>query len=484
MTLNTDIATSHRNERTFDRGAWMTVLFVIVLFLWGALGMLYFFALPTDGWLATPPDSFGEIGFVYKQNLMGAPSELQANDHVIAIGDISLTQQDLSRLEGRWQAGQSVRYTVERNGSQIDIQVPIVRWRFASALGYWAQQGGGAGLVGEILFLAIAALAFYKRPGDSAARLLLIFAALFPALTPFLQTTQSSPTVSVDPTLNLLGIVTLFAAYSVLFPPVLLQLAMVFPHPKPSVGRHPWLEFLPYAVGLAVIPFFFLGFFLVGFGWTIFSILGAIVILIHSAFTMRDALSRAQLLWGVWGFVLGMIMFLSTYLITFGGVTGFWADVIKVIFSQSSSVLGITLAIAILRYRLFDIGIIIRRTLVYSILTAMLAAFYFGSVIILQQILRSLAGTGDELSIIISTLAVAVLFNPLRHRVQNMIDLRFYRRKYNSQQVIGRFAATVRDEVELEKLTDELIHVVRETMQPTHVSLWLKKTEDRGQKIA
>ncbi len=137
--------------------------------------------------------------------------------------------------------------------------------------------------------------------------------------------------------------------------------------------------------------------------------------------------------------------------------------------------LPLCLAIAITRYRLFDIDLIIRRTLIYSIITAMLALFYFGAVIVLQQVFRSLTGAGDDLAIIVSTLAIAALFNPLRHRIQTAIDRRFYRRKYDAARILAAFGTTVRDEVDLDKMTGELLTVVQETIQPTHVSLWLVK---------
>jgi hypothetical protein len=135
----------------------------------------------------------------------------------------------------------------------------------------------------------------------------------------------------------------------------------------------------------------------------------------------------------------------------------------------------IAIAFAVLRYRLYDIDVIINRTLVYSTLTAALALIYIGCVVLLQQLLRPLSGS-SELAIVVSTLAVAALFTPLRRGIQNLIDKRFYRRKYDAAKVVVAFGATVRDETDLKRLTAEMLRVVDETMQPEHVSLWLRAT--------
>ncbi len=150
------------------------------------------------------------------------------------------------------------------------------------------------------------------------------------------------------------------------------------------------------------------------------------------------------------------------------------------IVNLSTIVIPTTIGIAIFRYRLYEIDVIIRRTLIYGVLTALLAAVYLGSVVVLQQVFRGLTGQGSDLAIIISTLAIAALFVPLRNRVQRVIDHRFYRRKYNAGQVLATFAATVRDEVDLGRLTDELQSVVEDTMQPEHVSIWIRKPRASG----
>jgi hypothetical protein len=139
----------------------------------------------------------------------------------------------------------------------------------------------------------------------------------------------------------------------------------------------------------------------------------------------------------------------------------------------------ISIAIAILRSRLYDIDTIINKALVYGLLTTLLAAVYAGLIIGLESLAGVITRQGSQqpVALVVSTLVIYILFQPLRSRIQSIIDRRFYRRKYDAARVLAAFSATLRNEVDLEQLSDQLVAVVQETMQPTHVSLWLRPPE-------
>jgi hypothetical protein len=207
--------------------------------------------------------------------------------------------------------------------------------------------------------------------------------------------------------------------------------------------------------------------------FTIFAtfVLSAISLVIR--YRGARGVERQQLKWFALAAVLAAFVFVGGMMLGFERSLGgtLW-NLLNVV---ANVCLYAALGIAILRYRLYDIDVIINRTLVYGALTVSLVLIYFGGVISLQGLFRALIGQESQLAIVASTLAIAALFNPLRRRIQDFIDRRFYRRKYDASKTLHEFSAKLRDETDLDVLRDDFVRLVHETMQPEHVSLWLRR---------
>lgn len=197
---------------------------------------------------------------------------------------------------------------------------------------------------------------------------------------------------------------------------------------------------------------------------------------------VSGATERQQAKWLVFGFAILAVTALCLVALSFlPDILGPLAEgnlFITIVRSTGSSllflVIPISIAVAVLRYRLWDIDFLIRRTLSYAIVTGLLAMVYFGIVVLLQNLFLRIVGQESAVVIVISTLSIAALFNPLRRRSQSFIDRRFYRREYDAAQTLAQFAQTARDETDLDALTAELLRVVQETMQPDRLLIWMK----------
>jgi hypothetical protein len=198
---------------------------------------------------------------------------------------------------------------------------------------------------------------------------------------------------------------------------------------------------------------------------------------------------RQQIKWVAFAASFVGVMYLSAVVIGFftpdaslgSGDVSLLGDILLDAVLLSYAGVPIAVGFAVLKYRLYDIDVVINRTLVYGSLTATLVALYFGGIAVLQRVFVTLTGQQSTLAVVASTLFIAALFNPLRRRIQSFIDRRFYRKKYDAARTLEAFSVKLREETDLEALNDDLVGVVRETMQPAHVSLWLRpKASPKG----
>ncbi len=341
---------------------------------------------------------------------------------------------------------------------------------------------GTALLVFEAAFcFTIAAVMVRRRSDDGMVLLTSLFLVMLGAANdPVVQAlVDFYPTLDLPARLSSFVLSVAFTLFIFLFPngrfvprwsralvPVLIVasfFAAFFADPLGEVKASNWADLI------------FLGSFGIGVGAQIYRYL-----------RVSDPVQRQQTKWVVFGIAVPFLSFLATApLQAFAEGTAGPAAVLSDLAGVTVITLAflfflLTLCIAVLKHRLWDIDVIVNRVLVYGALTASLALVYVGSVVLLQGLFRALTGQGSTLAVVASTLAIAALFNPLRRRIQGFIDRRFYRKKYDATRVLAAFSSKLRDETDLDRLNDELVAVVRQTVQPEHASLWLRAPTQAG----
>jgi hypothetical protein len=338
--------------------------------------------------------------------------------------------------------------------SRLGLSVPLVA-AYITALA----------LLQALAFVAVGAAIFWRKSGDRLG-LFMSFALITFGIGNVLD-------VNVPPTSAAQFLMLLFQgtgrASLVLF-------LLLFPDGRfvPSWTR--WLA--PFAAAREVVGAFFPGSIIDA----LFFVVAPLVLLMQVYRYRRssDAVQRQQTKWVVYGTVLGIGSYVAlTLYLQFYAAGGRSVSLVELLailagIILSLSLIPISIGAAILRSHLWDIDLLIRRTLVYSLLTGLLAAIYFASVVLLQSVFRALFGQAQNAFVtVLSTLAIAALFVPLRKRLQDFIDRRFYRQKVDATQALATFSQAARDEVDLDRLTEELVQVAQATMQPAGVSLWL-----------
>ena len=353
-----------------------------------------------------------------------------------------------------------------------------------------------------VVSAVVAALIVSRQPRNTIGWLLLVPVGLFLVGGPIEEYLERLAPSAPTPTLPLL-LVVWFSGWSwllLVFP--LLSILLLFPNGKPPTPRWRW-------VGVTAVVWAVLFVLLVTFSQPLNSnttpnlaldnpigvrgdtvealgalwVLGLLVLVVLCAAALvtryrgAGGTEREQIKWLLYACAVFLVFYVGGIVNGITDSTGFAGSLWQVLLSLSVVAIPAAIGIAILRYRLYEIDVIIRRTLLYTVLTATLIGIYLGSVVLLQRILGPLLGGPNQLVVVVSTLLIAALVQPLRHRIQAFVDRRFFRRKYDTVKTLQAFNARVRDQVEMSTLTDDVLGVVEETLQPAHVSLWLRPTE-------
>ena len=478
--MSTSIASPSRDTQ-WTRGAWLTLAAAILFVVLNVAHLAYRMTIPSLGWAGPDPETLNVATpyFELDFNAVRVFSTLEPGDKVQAIEGIT-PQQVLDNIlnaprPANWRIGETVQLNVLRDDQTLSLKVPLVQWTLSA---WWKtnfyQFDSILNWLVTLLVFGVGAFTFIKRPGNLSARFLFAFGLAILSI----RLGESIPDYSALYFDIPAGVAKLFfsnVVFAYLIAPSYLGYALTFPKPKSFIQRQPRWLLLPYLIGFVPTILLFINpkIATIGFLLTFGMLLLGVLALVHSGLTMRDAVSKAQFRWAIGGVITGAAVFMLNFA---GNLPSPFREIILFVASLGIPIIGFSLAIATLRYRLFDIDVIIRKTLLYTILTLALGLSYFGSVVLLQVMFEQSFANIPQVVIVFSTLLVAALFNPLRRRIKEAIDRRFYRKKYNAEHALAEFSLTANQEVELNQLSGRLIGVVEQTVQPDGVWLWIRKS--------
>jgi hypothetical protein len=344
------------------------------------------------------------------------------------------------------------------------------------------------GIIPAVAYFAVAAIIFWRKSDEPMALFTALLLVLF-AATIWGSTKELG---EIHPILEWLSRVLEALSFALLF-----LFFYLFPSGRFVPRWTRWLAGVLIAVTVPMVLFPasplnierwpILAYVLVLLGW----LLAGVCAQVYRYLRVSSPTQRQQTKWVLFGYTaalggyLGWISFYAILPLARPG-SRLVADMIgATVTSGLMLIIPLSFGVAILRYRLYDIDVVINRTLVYGSLTATLVALYFGGIVVLQRLFVLLTGEQSTLAIVASTLLIAALFSTLRRRIQAFIDRRFYRRKYDTRKTLEAFSAKLRNDSDLDVLSDDLVSVVRETMQPAHVSLWLRpETAQESKQLA
>ena len=487
--------TSLDSHHARQHGRWVVLLVGVLGLTLGLIFVCLHAASPSDGTRLEPGQQTWIPAGVVVSPLGKHPKGLEPGDVVVAIDGRSLKSWeeglfDLNAPQPHWYLGQTLSYTVQRDGHLLTVPVTLEPYPWLEML-----QQEWSLLLYFLIFALVGMYVILRRPNDPATRVLFLATSTLLAAEGVW-----SLGLQISDITGVLGF-WLASVMALVVTPVcwaaFVHFVLLFPRVHPILHGRRWiipcLYILPFLCNLVYLTITavaargtleWIAPWNLATNALILVYMALIVLVLWSNFRARlDAVAHQQIRWIVFAGLLSGGSDLLLWIIP--------ADVLQhpII---GLNVLGIlllpiplALAIAILRYHIFDIDTLINKALVYGSLTALLAAIYSGLIIGLETLAGAITGrtVSNPPVLVISTLAIFVLFEPMRRRIQYLIDRRFYRRKYDAEQTLASFSATLRSEVNLDQLRDDLLAVVQETMQPKSVSLWLRQLEHSSKHV-